>query len=241
MSSSTSNRLTRVLVVDNHPITRVGFHTLFEQQPDIELAGEARGLSDAMSLFFNHPADIVMTDIPLQNGTGLELTHELLAINSEVRVLVCSGYEDFLYAERALRAGARGYINKLETPDHLLGAVRCVQAGRIFLSAEMTERVLCRTVGNDETVPGSPLDTLTDRELQVFDGIGRGNTTRQIAQQLHLSPKTIETYRENIKSKLGLRNATELSQQAIRWVVERELAGGHNLNHASESAGIPVA
>lgn len=222
MSLSSISTKTRILVVDSHPITRAGFSHLFGTQPDMELCGETDGLAEAMNLYFDNPADIVMSDIRLENGSGLELTQELLAINPQIRVLICSAYDDSMYAERALKAGARGYINKQETAEHLLLALRRVREGKIFLSTEMTERVLSRSVGNENEIQCSPIDKLTDRELQVFEEIGHGVTTRKIAAKLHLSPKTIETYRENIKSKLGLKNATELTQHSIRWVLERE-------------------
>lgn len=223
MSSTTLMTKTRIMVVDTHPITRAGYCHLFEQQSDMELCGETHGLSEAMNLYFESPADIVMTDIRLENGSGLELTQELLAMNPRILVLVCSGYDDAVYARRALKAGARGYVNKHESPERLLKALRHIREGKIFLSNEMTERVLSRSVGGEEEFNCTPIDTLSDRELQVFEEIGNGNTTRKIAEQLHLSPKTIETYRENIKNKLSLNNATELTQHAIRWVLEREL------------------
>lgn len=209
-----------VLVVDVHPLIRAGFSQLFAGQPDLELAGEADGLSTAMREFRRRPADVVTADVSLKNGSGLELARELKAQNSEVRVLICSTHDESLYAERALRAGARGYINKQEPAELLLTAIRRILDGHVYLSERMTERLLCRTLGNGDPIDDSPLETLSDRELEVFEQIGRGVTTRQIASHLHLSPKTIETYRENIKSKLNLQNATELTQHAVQWVLE---------------------
>jgi len=209
-----------VLVVDDHPLIRVGFARLVAEQPDLEVCGEADGLPQAVNAFRRRRADVVTADISLKVGSGLELTRELLGIDPDVRVLICSMHEDHVYAERALRAGAKGYINKCEPAERLLTAIRRVLDGRIYLSETMTERMLTRSVGNNGDVGRSPMEQLSDRELEVFEQIGRGHTTRQIAERLFLSPKTIETYRENIKSKLSLRNATELTQQAVQWVLE---------------------
>ena len=129
-------------------------------------------------------------------------------------------HDESLFADRALHAGAKGYINKEEAMDKLIDAIRRVAAGRVYLSDQMTDRLLCRQVGAGDERPKSALETLSDRELEVFEQIGHGVTTRQIAEKLHLSPKTVETYRENIKHKLNLANATELTQHAVQWVLE---------------------
>jgi DNA-binding NarL/FixJ family response regulator len=209
-----------VLIVDDHPLVRKGFRQIIDEESDLAVCGEADSQSQAMNVFRRHHADLVMADLSLENGSGLELTRELLALDERVRVLICSMHEDDLYAERALRAGARGYINKHEPVDCILRAIRLVLEGRIYLSEPMTDRVLSHTVGNGGESPQSPIERLTDRELEVFEQIGHGVTTRQIAERLFLSPKTIETYRENIKTKLNLKNATELTRHAVKWVLE---------------------
>lgn len=217
---SSSTRTASVMIVDNQPIVRTGLCNLLSIGNDFHVVGEAAGLAEAMNLYHQGPADLIVTEISLNDGSGLELTQELTALNHDVRVLVCSAHDDALYSERALRAGARGYINKRESTYSILAAMRRIIRGQIYLSEEMTERMLCRTVGRDEHLDISPIDTLSDRELQVFELIGHGNTTRKVASQLYLSPKTIETYRENIKLKLHLQNSMELTQQAVRWVLE---------------------
>lgn len=210
-----------VLVVDDHPLVRRGFCQIIDDEEDLEICGEADSLSQAMNAFRRQRADLVMADLSLQNGSGLELTRELVALDDGVRVLICSMHEDDLYAERALRAGARGYINKHEPVDRLLAAIRHVLAGRIYLSEPMVDRLLSHAVNNNgHDAALSPVERLSDRELEVFEQIGHGVTTRQIADKLFLSPKTIETYRENIKQKLNLHNATELARHAIQWVLE---------------------
>lgn len=211
-----------VMVVDVHPLIRAGFRRMLEGASDLELCGEADGQSQAMRAFQQRTADIVTSDISLSDGSGLELTREIQTRRPETRVLICSTHDDTLYAERALRAGAQGYINKQEPAERLLTAIRRVLDGRVYLSDRMTERMLCRTVGNGESAGQSPLNSLSDRELEVFELVGHGVTTRQVAEHLHLSPKTIETYRENIKTKLNLKNATELTRHAVQWVLENQ-------------------
>lgn len=216
----TAKSKSTVLIVDGHPVVRAGFSNLIAKESDLRVCGEAESFSEAMCQLRDNPAEIVVTDVSLKNGSGLELTRELAVQSPQTHVLVCSMYDDALYAERALRAGARGYINKREPADRLLAAIRRILEGRVFLSELMTERMLNRSIGHRETKTHSPVESLSDRELEVFEKIGRGVTTRQIAEHLHLSPKTIETYRENIKTKLSLSNATELTQQAVRWVFQ---------------------
>ena len=220
MATSIDHATATILIVDNHPVTRAGYTHIFQEQGNFICCGEATGLAGAMHCYHEQPSDIVLSDISLADGNGLELTHELLALNSEARVLISSNYDDTLYAERALRAGAKGYINKHEPIDRILTALGRVLQGQVYLSDQMTDRMLCKSVGQSHELFATPVDALSDRELQVFEQIGRGQTTRAIAAQLYLSPKTIETYRENIKSKLNLQNATELTQHAVRWVME---------------------
>ena len=210
----------RVMIVDDHPIVREGLRLLINAEPDLTVSGQAEGLSQAMRAFHETRPDLVIVDLSLENGSGIELIKELVSIQPTVRVLVCSMHDELLFAERALRAGAKGYINKDEPPQRMISAIRRVLDGRMYLSEEMTDRMLFRSVGGTELSEESPISTLSDRELEVFEQIGRGVTTRLIAEKLHLSPKTVETYRENIKAKLNLANATELTQHAVQWVLE---------------------
>jgi DNA-binding NarL/FixJ family response regulator len=211
---------TRILIIDDHPIVRQGLKMMIEGEPDLSVCGEANGMSQAMQLYFETEPDVIIADISLENGSGIELVKELIAQNEDLKILVCSMHEESLFAERALRAGAKGYINKEQATDKLIDAIRRVASGRVYLSEQMTDRMLCRQVGSGDEPPKSEIETLSDRELEVFEQIGHGVTTRQIAEKLHLSPKTVETYRENIKHKLNLSNATELTQHAVQWVLE---------------------
>jgi DNA-binding NarL/FixJ family response regulator len=213
-------KVTRILIVDDHPVVRQGLRMMIDGEPDLTVCGEASGMSQAMQEFHRTSPDVVIADISLENGGGLELVKELIAHNENLKILVCSMHEETLFAERALHAGAKGYINKEEATEKLIGAIRRVVQGRVYLSERMTERMLCRQVGVGEEHPKTSIETLSDRELEVFEQIGHGVTTRQIAEKLHLSPKTVETYRENIKHKLNLANATELTQHAVQWVLE---------------------
>ncbi len=210
----------RILVVDDHPVVRQGLQLIISQHPDLEICGEAGGEDEAIRQFRALSPDFVVVDISLDSGNGLELTKELKAIRPDVKILVWSMHEESLYAERVVRAGARGYLNKTDAIDKVVFAIRTILDGKFFLSQEMIDRMLCRTVGVPVGEDREPLETLSDRELEVFEEIGHGVTTRQIAEKLCLIPKTVETYRENIKTKLNLANATELTRSAVQWVLE---------------------
>jgi len=210
----------RILIVDDHPVVRQGLRMTIEGELGLMICGEAEGMSQAVQLFHETKPDMVVSDITLENGSGLELVRDLISLDSGLNILVCSMHEETLYAERALQAGARGYINKKEAADLLVTAVRHVAAGHVYLSSRMTDRLLCRRSGGSSTESQSTIETLSDRELEVFEQIGLGLTTREVADKLLLSHKTIETYRENIKFKLSLLNATQLTRHAVQWVLE---------------------
>jgi DNA-binding NarL/FixJ family response regulator len=234
-----SHRVHRVLIVDDHPIVRAGLATVINAEPDLEVCGQAGGMAQAMRLYQQERPDLVVADISLEDGNGLELVRELVAQDGSIKVLVQSMHDESLYAERALRAGARGYINKEEALTQIVSAIRLILRGRVYLSSRMTDRLLHRSVRGFEP-DRSPIESLSDRELEVFEQIGRGVTTRRIAQNLYLSPKTIETYRENIKTKLNLKNATELTQHAVQWVLENRTAERRESAGASPASG-PVS
>ena len=217
---SASQRTIQLMIVDDHPVVRQGLRTMVDAEHDLQVCGEAEGMSDAMQMYFDHKPQMLVVDLSLENGSGLELIKELIAIDENLKILVCSMHDEELFAERALHAGAKGYINKQEATEQLITAIRQIVAGRVFLSQRMTERMITQQVGSGNGTPEFSIDALSDRELEVFEQIGHGITTRQIAEKLHLSPKTVETYRENIKHKLNLSNATELTQHAVRWVLE---------------------
>lgn len=212
----------RVAIVDDQPIVRRGLAALFSRQPDFELCGEAGTFTEGLQACRQYRPKVVILEIVMREGSGLELIRELTAADDDVAVLVCSMHDETLYAERALRAGAKGFISKFEPAEKIVDAARRILGGRVYLSDQMTDRMLCRSVGSPADADKNPIESLSDRELEVFVQVGHGVTTRQIAENLHLSPKTIETYRENIKAKLNLRNGMELTQHAVKWVLEQK-------------------
>jgi len=207
------------LVVDDHPIVCRGLRQLFGDESDLEFVGEAEDVATALKQLQAVDPDLVIVDLSLKNSHGLELIPQIKARNGRVKMLVSSMHDESLFAERVLRAGASGYISKQESPSELIQAIRRVLRGEIYLSSRMSNRLLGRIVGG-ETLENDPISGLSNRELQVFEMIGQGLRTKQIAQQLDLSPKTIEAHRENIKTKLNLKSGAELSRHATQWVLE---------------------
>ena len=208
----------RVLVVDDHPIIRRGLADLINHEEDLDVCGEATDAHEALDMVATLKPDIALVDISLKELNGIELIKHLKARNSKLPMLVLSMHDETLYAERALRAGARGYVMKQEPPEIVIGAIRKVLNGEIFVSEKMSSRLISRMADGNGDPSGSPLERLSDRELEVFQLIGQGLRTRQIAERLCLSIKTIESYREHIKHKLDLQNSTELFQHALQWV-----------------------
>ena len=210
----------RVVIVDDHPVVRLGLRQLLGNEPDLELCGEAEGAAEALSVIEETRPDLVVIDISLKNGSGLSLVKQITAQDRTVKTLVSSMHDEALFAERALRAGAMGFINKEEAIDQMVSAMRKVLSGSVYLSPSMTDRIL-QSIARGELDAGKvTLEELSDRELEVFELIGKGLTTRQAADHLNLSVKTIETYRENIKTKLNLENNNELICRAAQWVVD---------------------
>jgi DNA-binding NarL/FixJ family response regulator len=218
--STPNARATRIMVVDDHPIVREGYKRLIESHDGLQVCAEAEEMPQAIRLIRETSPHVVIIDISLKGGSGLELIKEIKALFPTVKMLVASMHDENLFAERALRAGAMGYVSKQEATTQLTKAIFHVMHDKVFLSEAMTDRMLSRSVGAESSVPRSPIETLSDRELEVFELIGQGQTTRNIAEKLQLSPKTVETYRENIKDKLSLENATELTRHAVQWVLE---------------------
>jgi DNA-binding NarL/FixJ family response regulator len=188
-------------------------------QEDMLVCGEAACENEAVELVIQTCPDLVLVDISLQSGNGIELVKRIRLLNAETKILVVSTFQESLYAERALRAGALGYLNKQESNDKLLEAIRTVLKGERFVSPEIAQRLVSQALGK-QSLTDDPLKVLTDRELEIFRLIGAGNSTSTIAEQLFLSPHTVDTHRENIKKKLGFKNAAELNRQAIQSMLE---------------------
>jgi DNA-binding NarL/FixJ family response regulator len=217
-----SDNRKRVVIVDDHPLFRERLAQLINHEPDMEVTGEADTAKDAIQLIRNTSPDLAIIDITLKESSGLELVKSIKALSIGVPVLVLSMHEESLYAERALRAGATGYITKHQAADEVLAAIRRVLAGEVYLSEKMTSGFLKSLTSAGVRSVSRAVDRLTDRELEVLDLIGRGQTTRQVADKLQLGVATVDTYRARIKEKMNFRNAAELLHFAIRWVRERE-------------------
>ncbi len=213
------SKVSRILIVDDHPIVREGLAMHLAAQTDLEISGQADDLPSALALLSSNRFDLAIIDISLKNSNGLDLVRLIKERYESVRVLVWSMYPEHVYAERALRAGAQGYLHKGQASHHVLSAVRDVLQGKMYVSGAMAEQLLRRVVGRNAE-DRSPIDTLSDREFEAFRLIGEGMTTHSIAQRMHVSPKTVETYRARIREKLGLCNTTELIQRAAQWMVE---------------------
>jgi DNA-binding NarL/FixJ family response regulator len=205
--------------VDDHPVMRKGLALTLDAEMDLSIVGQMNSAEEAMDEIERLEPDLAIIDISLPGMSGMELVKHLQARMPELLTLVVSRHDESLYAERAIRAGARGYIMKLEAGDVIVKAVRHVMNGGIYVSDEINERLLLSMAsGGRERISQSPLEVLSDRELEVFELTGRGTGTRDIAERLHLSVKTVESYRARIKKKLNLDSATELMQHAVQWV-----------------------
>jgi DNA-binding NarL/FixJ family response regulator len=231
----------RILIVDDHPLVRAGLQKLIGQQSDLTCCGEAGSASEAKTAVALHQPDLVILDLRMKSADGLELIKEFRAIQSDVRILVLSQYDAPMYVERALRAGAFGYVVKEQAASEVLQAVRTVLSGEVYLTGGMAALLLGKMVGPKPNSGESGVDELTDRELHVFQLIGSGLSTREIAGQLNLSIKTIETHRENIKRKLNLRGASELVHSATQWASRRVTVSGTAFRRAREAAEDKVA
>lgn len=210
----------RILLVDDHPLLREGIAQLINEQPDLVVCGEAEDRSSALTLLEKTHPDLAVVDISLKNQSGLELIKDFKVQAPQLLILVLSMHDESLYAERALRAGARGYIMKREASLKVLEAIRQILAGKVYLGEKIVAGILDKVSGRPPASALSSLAALTDRELEVLLLIGKGYGSQQIAQQLHISIKTVETHRANIKLKLKLENSGALLQFAIRWTSE---------------------
>ncbi|MCA8989072.1 MAG: response regulator transcription factor [Planctomycetaceae bacterium] len=210
----------RILVVDDHPLIREGLATLIEAEPDLELCGEADDVDPALELVKTARPDLVIVDISLKTGHGLDLVKQIRKSHPRIKMLVHSMYDDHVYAERSLQAGAMGYLCKQNARETLITGIRMVLSGHTYVSPEINERIIRSRIGGGCESGKTPIDSLSDRELEVLTLIGRGMTTGEIAKHLYLSVHTIDTYREKLKIKLNLATGAELNRYAVQWVLE---------------------
>ena len=211
-----------VLVVDDHPLMRQGLSMLINQQQDMQVCAEAEEAQAAMLALAQKKPDIMILDISLNGPDGLELLKSIRASAPNLPVLILSMHDEAIYAERALRARANGYIMKQEATDKVLVALRRILNGDVYLSDRMSNKMLQQFIGGAPSTVQSRISLLSDRELEVFRMIGDGRATREIAEELHLSVKTVETYQAHIKEKLALRSGRELIQRAIQWKINEK-------------------
>lgn len=217
MSKKSAAGQKQILIVDDHPMMRQGLAQLIGLEKDLTVCGEAESAAGALEAIGKFKPDLVLSDISLPGKNGLELIKDFQAMHPGLPVLVISMHDESLYAERVLRAGGRGYIMKQEGGKKLMDAIRQVLEGKIYVSEKISADILETFSGRKSGAEGSPLEKLTDREFEVFQLIGQGRGTKDIAEKLHLSIKTVDVHRANIKAKLKLQSASELIRFAVRW------------------------
>jgi len=210
----------KILSVDDHPMMRDGLAARIFNEADLAVCGEADDVDVALRLVAELNPDLVMIDISLKTGHGIDLVKQIRARHPRMKMLVNSMYDESVYAERSLPAGALGYLNKETARENVINAIRTVLAGKTYLSPEMTDRIIKSRVGGMIEPGKSLMESLSDRELEVFTLIGHAQTTGAIAKHLYLSVHTIDTYREKLKSQLNLANIAELNRYAVQWVLE---------------------
>jgi DNA-binding NarL/FixJ family response regulator len=218
---NTQHSKKRIFLVDDHPLVREWLANLIRQQPDLTVCGETESAPAALSIITAAQPHLVIADINLKDSSGIELVKDLKKLCPDVPVLVLSMHDESLYAERAFRAGARGYVNKRETAQKTIEAIRRVLEGKLYVS-EKAAQILAGQAAPGRAVNKSAIELLSDRELEVFDKLGQGIGTRQIAEDFHVSVKTIQAYCARIKDKLNLTSATELLREAVRWHDSRD-------------------
>lgn len=210
-------RKQKIFIVDDHPLVREWLSNLINQQPDLGVCGEAEDAPHALDMIGAEKPDVAIIDITLKGGSGIELIKDVTRLYPAVAVIVLTMHDESLYAERAFRAGARGYVMKRDTTRNVVAAVRRVLEGKVYMSDKISEMMAARMVNGHKPVDALVVDLLSDRELEIFELIGQGWETRRIAEALNLSFKTVQAYCARIKEKLRLDNATELLREAIRW------------------------
>jgi DNA-binding NarL/FixJ family response regulator len=219
-SATDPDKALRIFVVDDHPLVRDGLAARIGQEPDMRVCGEADSVSGAQQRLRTLGVDVVILDLALKDGYGLELIKAIKKQQPLVKILVFTGYGEEVFGQRVLRLGADGYVSKQQAPQDMIDAIRAVAAGERYVSERLAQRLMSHAISRRASRSG--VESLSDRELEVFLLIGRGNSTRAIAEQLGLSIHTIETHREKIRGKLGLRNSAELVQSAVQWIIENQ-------------------
>ncbi|MDX1591076.1 MAG: response regulator transcription factor [Balneolaceae bacterium] len=209
---------TKIVIVDDHPIMRKGLASTLEAEPGFDVIRQYERAEEVLNELDELKPDLIVVDVSLPGMNGIELVKNVVFRDPDQKMLMVSRHEESLYAERALRAGAKGYIMKFEPSDVLMKAVRKVLNGGIYVSEEISEKLLLNAMSGRKPSIESPVDILSDRELEVFELMGRGKSSNEIAEQLHLAVKTIETYRSRIKEKMSYKNSTELVFNAVKWV-----------------------
>lgn len=210
----------RVMIVDDHPVVREGFSRFIETESGMMVCCQTGSAAEAFAMYCKRLPSIVLVDLALEEGSGLELIKDIVAHDPEAKIIVISGHDEDLYAERCVRAGAMGYINKHEAAENIVEAIDMVRRGEVYLSARLSTKLLRRVAGKKDE-PADLKAALSDRELEVFELLGQGNTINEIAEHLHLSPKTIETYRAHLKKKLRVSSSQQLARVAFQWVESR--------------------
>jgi DNA-binding NarL/FixJ family response regulator len=208
----------KIFIVDDHPVLRRGLSVLIASEPDLVVAGEADTSEAALEALRETEPDLVIVDLVLNGSDGLDLVKAIRALHPAIPTLVLSMHSEAMYAVRSLRAGAKGYVNKQQLDDTVLIAIRKILSGGTFMSAQLEGQLAARYIGGRALDTDGPVDALSDRQLQVFRLIGQGQTTRQIAETLSLSVKTVESHREHIKNKLTIESSAELAQRAAQWI-----------------------
>lgn len=212
--------MTRILIVDDHPILRMGMRELLNQEDGFDVCGVAENISSARKALAEHSPDLAIIDISLGGDNGLDLVKEMSEEHRQIAVLVLSMHDESVWAERAIRAGARGYIMKKEAAESIVSAVKNIMAGKVHVSEAIMAQLLDKFHLKPDLQYGSTEESLTDRELEVFRLIGAGLSTREIAERMNLGIKTIGTYRDRIKQKLGIKSAAELTRRAVLWTAK---------------------
>ena len=215
VSPPLSSKLVRILLVDDHPLVRDGLKSRLQSRSDWQVVGEADSAEEAIEMIHELRPDVVIVDLSLKRGSGLDLIKHIGSADDPPKTLVCSMHDESLYAQRVLQAGAMGFVHKQHASEQIVPAVTRILSGRLHVSEAVTEQLMAHVARHPSSPDSSSVASLTDRELEVLEGLGRGSTAQQIARDLHLSVKTIETYRERAKKKLGLRTSADLLRFAV--------------------------